>query len=140
LETFSGSRRTKRDPKKIKQSESHLHSKVGLPIGNDAEFFVNGGGYKDEATIDYNCPPNDQPNLWCQWIPSEDGSAIEWDGGEKFYDYIDWIEYIITHFLTPWGITANGSVEWQGEDSGDFGKINIKNSLVSVVRGPKTFN
>ena len=27
------------------------------------------------------------PGIWCQWVPTDDGKGIEWDGGEKFYNY-----------------------------------------------------
>jgi hypothetical protein len=73
-----------------------------------------------------------QPGLWCQWVPNEDGTALVWDGGEKFYEYVEWIEYIITNFLKPWGIVANGQVEWQGEERDDHGVIDVKDNVVRV--------
>lgn len=80
-----------------------------------------------------------QPGLWCQWVPNHDGSAIEWDGGEKFYEYIEWIEYLTAHFLGPWGYTLNGEVQWQGEESEDMGLIRIVYNEVHVLRAHITW-
>jgi hypothetical protein len=109
---------------------------VKLPIGKQGEFFVGGLGYagqdRDDSIVEYNSPPATQPGLWCQWIPNEDGTAIVWDGGEKFYEYIPGIEYLIENFLRPWGYVLNGTVNWEGEGSDDTGKIRIKNNEVTA--------
>jgi hypothetical protein len=77
-------------------------------------------------------PPSTQPGLWCQWVAGDGGNSIEWDGGEKFYDYIDWIKYLINNFLKTWGYTINGTVKWRGEDFSDIGKIVIVDNQVQV--------
>lgn len=77
----------------------------------------------------------DKPGFWCQWVPNEDGTAMEWDGNEKFYNYIEWIEYLIKHFFEPWDVKLNGEVEWAGEESGDLGLISIKDNVVTVKDG-----
>ena len=110
---------------------------VGLPIGNEAEYFVGGvgdfGQDDDLSVIDHNDPPKNQPGLWCQWVPSADGEGIEWNGGEKFYYYVEWLNYIIKNFLIPWGLVLNGTVKWRGEDFNDAGKIIVKDNVVSKV-------
>jgi hypothetical protein len=115
---------------------------VGPEYGVEGEFYVDGKGFCgqdcDETVINGNQPPATQPGLWCQWIPTEDGTAIEWDGNEKFYNYVEWIEYII-NWLKPKGYVVNGEVEWQGEDSDDFGKIVVVDNVVSIKIGKKTF-
>jgi len=75
------------------------------------------------------------PGGYCQWVPTDDGEAIVWDGNEKFYDYIDWIEYLVKEFIDPWGYVLNGEVEWTGEDPRDIGKIEIKDNKVTVYDG-----
>lgn len=75
------------------------------------------------------------PSYYCQWVPTIDGTGIEWDGGEKFYEYDKWIEYLIIHFLRPWGYTLNGEVAWNGENPHDLGKIVITNNVVQVKHG-----
>ncbi|CAM6003868.1 unnamed protein product [Sphagnum balticum] len=68
----------------------------GVYYGVDGEFYVHGEGfagqYDEESVVDYNRPPSTQPGLWCQWRPSDDGMHIQWDGGEKFYNYVEWIK------------------------------------------------
>lgn len=111
LTKFSNTRRMKRNLK---------------GFGVDGEFYVDAEGHAGQAhedsIVEYNKPPETQPSLWCQWVPTEDGEHIKWDGGEKFHDYIIWIKYIIENFLLDkyW---LEGEVAWQGEDYEDKGKI-----------------
>jgi hypothetical protein len=53
----------------------------------------------------------------CLGLPSHYGSAIEWDGGEKFYDYRSWLCYIIEHFLKRWGYGAERHGRMAGRGS-----------------------
>lgn len=127
---------------------------IGLP-----EDISAGWGYgqdNSKGLLDTNTPPgqiagfgnwneNDRlvangkamPGLWCQWTvdKSLDGNefTLEWDGGEKFYSYVEWLQYVINHFIAPWGYWLNGQVNWQGEDSGDIGMIVVKNNIITVV-------
>lgn len=102
--------------------------------GVEGEFFVDGAGDfgqdYDESIIDFNRPPKTQPGLWCQWIPTEDRTHIEWDGGEKFYNYREWLKYIIDNILKPNGYLLSGKVTYQGEGYGDFGSIMVKNNII----------
>jgi hypothetical protein len=74
--------------------------------------------------------PTDAPGIWCQWVATADGAEIEWDGGEKFYAYKAWLTYIIEKFLTPWGRTLTGSIEWRGEDWGDTGTLVVEDGVL----------
>jgi hypothetical protein len=141
LEKFARTRRMKRDVSKLELPP--LNEAVGLDFGTDGEYFVGGGGFagqeRDNSIVDYNCPPSTQPSLWCQWIPNEMGNEIEWDGGEKFYNYVEWLDYIIFNFLKKWEITTNGEIEWQGEDPNDFGKIVVEDNEIAILVGRKIF-
>lgn len=110
---------------------------VDEAFGYDGEFFVFGtGSYgqdNDSTIVDFNQQPSTQPSLWCQWVPNEDGTAIEWDGGEKFYAYSEWLFYLINKILAPNGYTLNGTVIWQGEETGDVGKIHVVDNVVTVA-------
>lgn len=105
-------------------------------FGVEGEFFIEGTGYKGQDSggdvINVNEPPTTQPSLWCQWIPTEDGLSIEWDGGEKFYNYTEWIYYIINKILLPNGYTLNGSVQWRGEEFGDDGFMEVRDNVLFV--------
>lgn len=112
-------------------------------FGVDGEFYVDGGGPfgqdHEPSVIDSNSPPSTQPGLWCQWTPSEDHEGIEWDQGEKFYEYVKWLRYLIKNFLAPKDYKVNGTVEYQGESADDFGRIVVKDNVVEDVPGRQTF-
>jgi hypothetical protein len=122
LVKFSRTRRVKRDLKTL------LPLYDGSNFGPEGAYFVDG---IDSDATPFGQPPFGQPNQWCQWIPNEDGTAIIYDGGEKFYNYIEWIAYIIRHFLAPKGYTLNGEVSWRGQD-GDTGKITVIDNVVWI--------
>lgn len=116
-------------------------------------YFVGGEGFKGQDAeadvIDHNSPPPEQPGLWCQWIVSEDGTTLEWDGGEKFYCATEWMEYIINHFLGQdpiakksnkhfdflEGHTLNGEITATGEESDDNWKIVVEDNKVTEIQG-----
>lgn len=104
--------------------------------GVEGELFVDGGGVmgqdRDDTIIDYNRPPSTQPGLWLQWVPTKDGLGIEWDGNEKFYNYVQWLQYLILKVLSPKGYILNGDVKYYGEDREDFGTISVKNNIIQV--------
>lgn len=134
---FSETRRMRRDAELAKEMPDQDRLSVGLDIGPEGAYFVGARSFAGQGAtsdiLDSNHPPHGQPALWCQWIPNEDGSAIVWDGNEKFYNYVEWIEYLIEHFLGPWGYMLNGQVEWSGEENGDSGVIYIKDNKVKAV-------
>lgn len=118
-------------------------------------YAVDDGDYgqnREDDIINYNRPPPGQPGLCCQWIPTEDGSEIEWDGGEKFYNSVEWMCYIIDHFLAPnakakdilpflqANHTVNGEIEAQGEESDDRWKLIVKNNKVTTKRGRTVYD
>ena len=109
-------------------------------LGEDGEYFIGGGGFfgqdRDDSIIDYNSSGS-QPGLWCQWI-IEDNELV-WDEGEKFYEYVEWLRYLIEHFFAPSGYTLNGTVYYDGEDSDDFGKIVVVDNIVKVGRGYRVY-
>jgi hypothetical protein len=44
-------------------------------------------------------------------------------------------QYLIGHFLAPWGYTLNGTVKWVGEDPADSGVIEVENNRVTTREG-----
>lgn len=139
IKKFSNTRRMARDFKKATMMPDHERHMAELPIGTEGAFFVGGLGFcgqdEDASIIDYNRPPRSQPSLWCKWVCSDDGTRLEWDGGEKFYAYIEWLEYLISTFFDPWGYKLNGKVEWQGEDPDDTGTIIVDdNKIINTTK------
>lgn len=127
LSAFCETRRMARNAKITATRPDPLRHAVGLPVGAGGDFFVGETGYAGQDNgpdvIDHNNPPRGQPGLWCKWTPTEDGAFIEWSGAEKFYDYVEWLQYLVDYFLTPWGYALTGTVTWQGEETGDVGRI-----------------
>lgn len=147
LEAFSNTRRMKRKAKLTAKRDDSVREAAGLAVGDEGGYFVGAGGscgqesHRDTPDIDdYNEPPKGQPGLWCQWEPNEDGTTIFWDGGEKFYYYVEWITYLIDHFLAPWGYVLNGTVTWDGEEQGDVGKIIVVNNEITEKTGRITYD
>lgn len=64
------------------------------------------------------------PDTWCQWAVTRDGRHIEWNGGEKFYYYQEWLQWIVDYLES---YTLSGSIEYQGEETGDSGTLVIEN-------------
>jgi hypothetical protein len=139
LKAFSETRRIKRDEAIAAGLPDPIRVAAGLPLGREAGYFVGGEGFHgqldDDSVIDGNRPPRGQPGLWCQWIPDEDGTAIVWDGVEKFYYYGEWLRYLLKHFLAPWGYVLNGEMKWQGEDESDVGTIVVVKNAVDLLPG-----
>jgi len=86
---------------------------------------------RDELQKAINADIIKQPGLWCQWR-LDDETTLAWDGSEKFYNYIEWLQYLIAHFFEPWGIKLNGESYWQGEDNSDMGKIEIIDNVINI--------
>ena len=103
--------------------------------GVDGEYYVDAPGYGGQAhtpdIIDYNKPPRTQPGLWCGWLIQPDRQTIKWDGGEKFYRYVEWLEYIIG-ILKNRKYKVNGTVEWFGEELDDRGIIRVSDNTITI--------
>ena len=139
INKFGETRRMKRDVEKIKKTFPDWEKNCfNGNLGVDGEYFVGGNGFmgqdRDDSIVNYNYPPETQPGLWCQWMIDDDGNFV-WDGGEKFYEYGEWLTYLIDNFLAPSGYVCNGEIEFQGEDMNDFGTIHVKDNVVTVEYG-----
>lgn len=83
---------------------------------------------------DSDAQPKEAPRGYCQWELTRKRDGIQWDSGEKFYDYVEWLEYIIEYILKPAGIALTGSVEYSGEDVTDCGVITVENGVVKKIK------
>lgn len=118
-------------------------------------FFIGGSGFagqgRDPDVIDSNSPHPTQPDLWCDWMPTANGSALVWNGTEKFYNSATWMQYLINTFLTAdsgpeptgWHIpdefahftrdhVLNGVIEAQGEDPEDHWGLVVRDNVVAT--------
>jgi hypothetical protein len=74
-------------------------------------------------------------------------AALEWDGGEKFYESAEWMKYLIDQFLRPGAVAegqpgfeaftfdhvCNGVIEAQGEDPDDKWKLIVTDNVVKTA-------
>lgn len=128
----------------------HMHRSKG-PFYVDGKY---GYGTKEDV-VNCNTPPPDQPDLWCQFEPNVEGTALIWNGAEKTTCAVEWIQYIITRFLEKDAVAAgqgipefehfqfnhvlNGEMEAQGEIASDFWKLIVKDNIVSKKKGVRRY-
>lgn len=74
------------------------------------------------------------PGIWCQWIINSNGK-LAWNGAEKFYYYVEWLQYLIREYFEAQGYKLNGKVNYQGERMEDFGMICIKQNDIRQICG-----
>ena len=92
---------------------------------DDSKILTNGNWQ------DYN-ESGECPGLYCQWIIKN--NTLKWDEGEKFYYYVEWLEYLITNYFEPMGYKLNGIVKYQGENMYDRGYIKVTDNEIEVHR------
>ena len=131
INNFSKSRRMKRNANKIKKFDSNWKNNgFKGKLGKEGEYYI---GKDENSVIDNNCQPSTQPSLWCDWIINDNDELI-WDGIEKFYNYKEWLEYLIANFFEGDGYILNGEIEFQGEYEEDHGFIVVKDNHVEIQK------
>ena len=117
----------------------------------EGPYYVERSGFMGQdngSVVDCNKPPNSQPGLWCQWVPTLDGEHIEWNGSEKFYNSAEWMQYFIDHFigLDPiakkeldflTGHTLTGLIKAQGEEYDDRWSLVVASNVASKKDDPR---
>ncbi len=78
------------------------------------------------------------PDGYNQWVITEDREHIEWDGNEKFYDYVEWLQWLIDNKFKPAGLTLSGSVKYSGEELEDCGTLKVIDGRVEKT--PASFS
>ena len=139
LVRWNHTRHIQYDVDKLKAADKYWKTRTWKngELGPEGLYYAPGSildmmdGVRDCAKND-NLPPVDAPSLWCQWMPCDDGWGIEWDRDKDFHDYLEWLEFLIKHFLAPDGYVLNGSVQYQGEDSSDQGWLIVSDNKIIV--------
>ena len=72
--------------------------------------------------------PATAPGYYCQWQVTDDGTTLQWDGGEKFYNYTEWLRKVLDEFFEPRGYVVIGEVKFRGEEFSDAGTLVVKYS------------
>jgi hypothetical protein len=134
----------------------HVHRRKG-------PYVVESTGSAEESleseVISDSQPGQGPRDPWCKWEPTADGTAITWNGEEKFYDAEHWLAYLVDTFLKPDAALArerhnpvpdrvypallaeftfdhvvNGVIEADGEWPDDRWRIEVRYNTVYVVR------
>ncbi|GEM_PF-1986195 len=80
---------------------------------------------------------NQPQGSYCGWMIEGDQKHLIWDGGEKFYEAIEWLEYLIKYILK--GHIVNGELMAIGEEyENDTYRIQVtKNTVKKIPLSPK---
>lgn len=130
LIAFARTKRIKRSAIKAKRLDDPLRVAVGLDIGVEGCYYV-GGIEIDASVIKRSIPPEGQPTIACKWEPSPTGKSIVW-AGKKFYGYVEWLEYLINHFLIPWKRKISGIIQLRNEDGKNLGYIKVVSNQIEL--------
>ena len=153
LRRFSEIRHLPLQEERLQSLSDPLRLAVGLPVGTHGMYFTgmiegdpnHSYGLVQDALLEYSCAlprtdvlavqenePSLFPSRYCQWEPTRNGKGIEWSQGDKFYGDVEWLRFLLEHFLLPWGYDLTGAVSYQGEQ-GEHGKIIVENHQVMKV-------
>ncbi|HEY3994269.1 MAG TPA: hypothetical protein VGM01_15475 [Ktedonobacteraceae bacterium] len=156
LKAFSEVRHMTWNAELLEQMEDDpLRQAVGLPLGENGRYFtgsaaLHGGVLQHPALATiviashlppipyygHNVPPPGVPGFWCHWEPNIEGTALQWNGIEKFGYYSRWLQFLLEHFLVPWGYRLDGQVYWRGEHQNDRGVIIVINNEITTKERP----
>lgn len=75
-------------------------------------------------------------DAYFQWVPANTLEHIVWDGNEKFYKYVEQLQWLCK-WLAERGVSANGSIFWQGEETGDTGTLAVADNQVTAQPNQK---
>ena len=131
------SRRMKRNVKELPPVDEEVN-----PLkthGVEGEFYfdplsTSSGQDNEKGVVNFNEPPCTQPSLWMQWEINEEGQ-LQWNGAEKFYEYDQWLKYLIKNVFEPFNYTLNGQLSFKGEEKGDRGYLTVENNKVYKTHG-----
>lgn len=59
----------------------------------------------------YDKPAPGEPSLRCPWTPVTSGRYLSYDGCEKAYEAVGWLDYLIRTFLAPGAAAAESGEE-----------------------------
>ncbi|BCL83060.1 hypothetical protein ccbrp13_55250 [Ktedonobacteria bacterium brp13] len=139
LQAFHLVHRTRVDAAQLALRPDILRTAVGLPVGPEGAYYVGSEpGFDDPAnalSLDEHEPPVGQPSVLCPWMPTEDGQVLILDETHDCVRIVEWLHYILEHFLVPWGYVLNGNMllEAKIEDDLDRVTITVEDNSVHVA-------
>lgn len=70
------------------------------------------------------------PSRWCGWVPAWSGACLTFDGKEKFYQPMEWLHFLIQHFLCADAKAASAGL-------GYFENFTFDHVLDGVIAGSR---
>jgi hypothetical protein len=107
---------------------------VTPPLPRATVLEVNAFAEKRHGGDTYGTEDPGMPGFWCNWVASEDGTSIYWNGAEKFYSAAEWMQIVVDRFVKPAGCVAEGTIFAQGEESGDRWALVVQGNRVETRR------
>ncbi|MEO6892250.1 MAG: hypothetical protein ABI324_24970 [Ktedonobacteraceae bacterium] len=132
------------NPELLQNELDPFREAVGLPLGEHGCYFTGNHttrGHDDQAwrywkdhpaKLGEQCPG--KPYFRCGWRPGDDGTELLADL-DKFYDYVEWLQYLLDHFIVPWDYVLCGIVTWKGQDEEDIGTIIVSYNVLVELKG-----
>lgn len=110
----------------VTRANQVVHDSQGIRGGNEVSGRL--AGLRNRVTASRSTQHEIAPNgeKW-SYIMGQYWVAVNLD------NYVEWLEYLIQHFIAPWGYKLNGAVVWHGEDSDDIGRIVVTDNVVRVL-------
>lgn len=78
-------------------------------------------------------------DAYFQWVPATTLQHIVWDGEEKFYKYVEQLEWLCG-WLQQRDIAVSGCIYWRGEETSDTGVISVAGNSVLALPDDKPKN
>jgi len=92
-----------------------------LPIPSELVEIINKFSTLDHRGID------NRPGMWCDFECNS--HELFWNNSEKTMNGVEWLEYLLKHFIVPYDIKLNGVMYWT-DDYDCSGRITIKDSVL----------
>ena len=135
LVAFAGARRVMRHEILAGTLPDPLRVAAGLPAGLDGGYFVGSRGRAwDESVKNPHIPPTGQPSCTCAWLPVRSGAGLRQVAGataQPAQVQLDWLRYLVEHFLRPWGYTLSGELVVQ-DANGNRGWLVVNDTQIGL--------
>jgi hypothetical protein len=122
LTAYAGSRRT--------DTEQAPYVVPGNPAAEEFEPTVLPVEAKRQSIAARDRTTDRPPGPWCGWVPAWSGDCLTFDGKEKFYEPVEWLRYLIAHFLRPGARAASSGL-------GYFQQFTFDHVLDGVIAGSR---
>jgi hypothetical protein len=75
----------------------------------------------------------------CDWELNDDLRSITWNGMEKFYDYVEWMQHIVDSLKSEFDVDVTGTVYYWGESHDDHGVLKVVDGKVLQIDDSEHF-